>query len=114
MLKEESISIWTCNKCGSTAIVNYEDINNNGTPFCPDCKDHMDFSREKCVEGKYDATLIGWHRNEDHLTGFVYKDGKSRFPDGLLIHTSKIPNLEHMVLDSRMIIETLNSKYLLL
>lgn len=114
----KSISIWECNCCDNHAVANYQDLSEIGIPYCPE-QDHgvMTFVEEYIADNKYDAILLRagkYAENSNKLGGFIFNDKKTRFPNGALIFTSEVPNLEHIELQSGMILQTKNTKYLII
>jgi len=59
--------------------------------------------------------LEGWIYDADYnvLWGFIYDDTRKRFRDGEYIHTSGIPRGKRIEFKEGMIVDTLNSSYLL-
>lgn len=64
---------------------------------------------------RYDAELRDWAilrvSGFSTVIGYIYADGKSRFPDGRLVRTS--PLIKAKSAREGSVVETLNSRYLL-
>ena len=51
--------------------------------------------------------------DRDVIWGKLYDDIHQRWEEGFIIHTSTVPGLDKLVLKSGMVVDTLNSHYLL-